>query len=63
MDRNLEHDEFESPAKEIPIDIELEEDRDRLSHRKRVRQMFEDRLERKRLQEELDEFDWDDYES
>jgi hypothetical protein len=62
MDRNLEHDEFEYSA-EIPIDIELEEDRDRLSHRKRVRQMLEERLERKRLQEELDEFDWDDYES
>lgn len=35
-----------------------------LSHKKRVRKMLEDRLERKRLKEEFDEldgeFDWDE---
>lgn len=44
---------------------EEENDRDKLSHKRHVRKMLEDRLERKRLKEELDEldseFDWDDY--
>ena len=41
------------------------ENPDVLKHKKRVRQMLEDRLERKRLKDELDdeiegEFDWKD---
>ena len=46
-------------------DFSFEEDPEELNHKKRVRQMLEERLERKRLKEELedefdDEFDWDD---
>lgn len=46
-------------------DFSFDEDPDELNHKKRVRQMLEERLERKRLKEELDdelegEFDWDD---
>jgi hypothetical protein len=41
------------------------DDADKVSHKRQVRRMLEDRLERKRLKEELDEidsdFDWDDY--
>lgn len=41
-----------------------EEDLDELSHKKRIRKMLEDRLERKRLKEEFDEldgeFNWDE---
>ena len=48
-------------------DFNYEEDPEELNHKKRVRQMLEERLERKRLKEELDdefegEFDWDDLE-
>lgn len=47
-------------------DYEKEEDAETRHHRKRVRQMLEDRLERKRLKDEIDdidslledEFDW-----
>lgn len=49
-------------------EIEFEEDAAVRHHKKRVRQMLEDRLERKRLKAELedldeDEFDWDDFDS
>lgn len=48
-------------------DYDHEEDAETRHHRKRVRQMLEERLERKRLKEEIDdiddlledEFDWD----
>ena len=41
------------------------DDQETMKHRKRVRQMLEDRIDRKRLKEELDdelegEFDWKD---
>ncbi len=43
------------------------DDADELDHKKNVRRLLEDRLERKRLKEELDdelegEFNWDDFE-
>lgn len=42
----------------------MDEDVEELSHKKRVRKMLEDRLERRRLKEEFDEldgeFDWDE---
>lgn len=38
-------------------DVEREEDLESRHHRKRIRQMLEDRLERKRLQAELDDYD------
>lgn len=42
-----------------------EDDQETMKHKKRVRQMLEDRIDRKRLKEELDdelegEFDWKD---
>lgn len=44
---------------------EEEEDIEQLNHKRQVRKMLEEKLERKRLKEELDdelygEFDWDD---
>lgn len=47
---------------------EEEEDAATISHKKHVKRMLEDKLERKRLKEELDDelygdFDWDDLES
>jgi len=49
-------------------DFNYEDDLDKLSHKKRVRRMLEDRLEHKRLKAELDdeiegEFDWSDLET
>ncbi len=45
---------------------EDEHDTGKLSHRRQVRKMLEERLERKRLKEEFDEldgeFNWEDYE-
>lgn len=45
-------------------DFSLEEDMEDLEKRKHIRKKLEDRLEQKRLREELDEldgeFDWDD---
>ena len=45
-------------------EFSVKEDPATLSHRKRVRKMLEDRLEKKRLKEEIDEldgeFDWDE---
>ena len=46
-------------------DFNYDDDRDTLDHKKRIRQMLEERLERKRLKEELDDelegdFDWDE---
>jgi hypothetical protein len=45
-------------------DHAMETDKEELSHKRRVRKLLEDRLERKRLKEEIDEldgeFDWDD---
>ena len=38
---------------------ESEDDPEELSHKRRVRKMIEERLERKRLKEEFDEFDGD----
>lgn len=45
-------------------DFNLDESEEELGHKKRVRKLLEDRLEKKRLKEELedfenDEFDWD----
>lgn len=48
-------------------DMSHDDDKEELSHKKHVRQMLENRLERKRLKEELEffdgeldgEFDWD----
>ncbi len=50
-------------------DADREEDPETRHHRKRIRQMLEDRLERKRLRDELDdfesmfedEFDWEQH--
>ncbi len=50
-------------------EVDRDEDPEVRHHRKRVRQMLEERLERKRLREELDdfdtlfedEFDWDQH--
>ena len=47
-------------------DVNYQEDREDLPHRKQVRRMLEDKLERRRLKEELDdelegEFNWDDF--
>lgn len=44
-------------------DLQLEDEVSSLEHKKRVRRLLEERLERKRLKEELDdelegEFDW-----
>ena len=49
-------------------DFNYEDDLDKLSHKKRIRRMLEDRLEHKRLKAELDdelegEFDWKDLET
>ena len=46
-------------------DFNYDEDPEELSHKRQVRRMLEDRLERKRLKQELeddfaDEFSWDD---
>lgn len=46
-------------------DFNYDEETEDLDHKKQVRRMLEDRLERKRLKEELEdelnaEFDWDD---
>lgn len=51
------------------IDFNHEDDKQALSHKKHVRKMLENRLERKRLKEELEyfdgeldgEFDWDHF--
>ena len=47
------------------FDLKHDEDIDDVDHKRHVRKMLEDRLERKRLKAELDdelegEFDWDD---
>ena len=47
------------------IEYEYEEDEASLNHRRQVRRMLEDRLERRRLKAEIeddfeDEFDWGD---
>lgn len=48
-------------------DFDIKEDPETLNHRKQVRRMLEDRLERKRLRADIqddfkeDEFDWDDW--
>lgn len=58
---------------ELNTDPNYDEDRhdydapDKLQHKREVRKMLEERLERKRLKAELDdelegEFDWDDFE-
>ena len=39
------------------IDFHHEDDKKELSHRKHIRQMLENRLEQKRLKEELEYFD------
>lgn len=58
MSLHKDHDDSQSFS-----DFNYEEDTDALNHKKRIRQMLEERLERKRLKEELDdeldgEFDW-----
>lgn len=64
MSLRKDHDEDDSHAFS-EYSYEEEEDTASLSHRRQVRKMLEDRLERKRLKEELDEldsdFDWEDY--
>jgi len=60
LHKNHEYDDGQSFS-----DFQYEENRDELNHKKRIKQMLEDRLERKRLKEELEdefdgEFDWDD---
>jgi hypothetical protein len=46
-------------------DVSVNENIEELGHRKRIRKLLEDRLERKRLRNEFDEldgeFDWRDY--
>lgn len=46
-------------------ELSKEEKVEKLAHRREVRKKLEDRLERKRLMEEIDEldgeFDWDDF--
>lgn len=49
------------------FNFEEEMNSDEIDHKKRVKQMLEERLERKRLKEELEdefdaEFNWDDIE-
>lgn len=51
---------------QLVSDFNYEEEGDALSHKKRVRRMIEDKLELRRLKEELDdelegEFDWKDF--
>ncbi|MGQ3892245.1 hypothetical protein [Legionella sp. CNM-4043-24] len=45
-------------------DMPMESDKEDLSHKRRIRKMLEDRLERKRMKEDMDEldgeFDWDE---
>ncbi len=51
------------------FDMSQDDDKEELSHKKHVRQMLENRLEQKRLKEELEyfdgeldaEFDWDHF--
>ena len=48
-------------------DLNFDEETEDLDNKKRVRRLLEERLDRKRLKEELDdelegEFDWDNYE-
>ncbi len=47
-------------------DFQVEEDAATLTHRKLVRKLLEDKLEQKRLREEMDElncgFDWKEFE-
>ena len=57
------HKDYDDAQSFPDFDYEDEQDHDKLSHKKRVRQMLEERLERKRLKAELDdelegEFDW-----
>jgi hypothetical protein len=47
--------------------LEEENDAEKISHKRRVRKMIEDRLERKRLKDDLSDeldgdFDWDEFE-
>lgn len=63
-----ENDQIENIDDANFSEIECEEDAAVRHHKKRVRQMLEDRLERKRLKAQLDdldedEFDWDDFDS
>ena len=45
-------------------DFPLEEETEDMVHKKRIKRLLEDRLEKKRLKEEIDEldgeFDWDE---
>lgn len=47
-------------------DFPMEEKAEDMSHKKRIKKLLDDRLERKRLKEEFDEldgeFDWDELE-
>lgn len=48
------------------MEFNIQEDPAELSHKRHLRQMIEDKLERKRLKEEVEdeltgEFDWDDF--
>ena len=47
-------------------EVERDDDQETLSHKRAIRRKLEERLERKRLREEIDdyddEFDWDDFE-
>lgn len=60
MSLNKDHDDNQYYS-----DFNYGEDKEDLNHKKHVRRMLEDRLERKRLKHELEdeldeEFDWDD---
>ena len=62
MGLHKDHDDSQSFS-----DFNYEDDVEGLHHKKEVRRMLEERLERKRLKQELDvelegEFDWDDME-
>ncbi|MBA2651822.1 MAG: hypothetical protein H0U73_06115 [Tatlockia sp.] len=60
--REYEQDEEYNSSEHLP---EEEDETERLSHKRHVRKIIEDRLERKRLKEDLDEldgeFDWEEY--
>lgn len=62
MSLRREHDEEDYSFSDYSL--EDENDLEHLSHKRRVRKMIEEKLERKRLKEELDElddeFDWDE---
>lgn len=59
------HREHDDPEVYTDFPMEIDEGGKGLSHKRLVRKMLDDRLERKRLREEFDEldgeFDWEDF--